>query len=382
MIIGIDASNISKGGGITHLVEILKSYDHFNATITSIYIFSNRRTLQKIPQNDLFKKISLPVLEKSIFHRFLWQKYELPELLEFCNCDILFSPGGPTSTNFYPKITMSRNMHPFVNRELLRFSIFDFMAIKYYVIRMLHPFLFKQHSGLIFLNEFARKQILSIIGKFNGKISIIPHGINTNFFFSPRQQYPIEHFTLENRFTILYVSKIDIHKHQANVASAFIQLYRAGLPIKINFIGPIDSSREFEKFKKVINQSGIGSDVINYFGDINYSDLPNMYQNSDMFVFASTCENMPNILMEAMASGLPIACSLSDPMPSILGEGGVYFNADSVEDIAYTIKKLILSKQLREDVAKTAFSNANKYSWSKCSKETFQFIQEIVNNEM
>lgn len=273
-------------------------------------------------------------------------------------------------------------MHPFVNKELFRFSIFDFMAIKYYIIRILHPFLFKQHSGLIFLNEFAKNEILKIIGKYNGKIAIIAHGVNSNFYLTPRPQYSIEKYTNEKRFSILYVSKIDVHKHQANVASAIIKLYKEGFPIQINFIGPIDSKREYAKFSKIINESNSISNVINYLGDINYSELPNIYRESDMFIFASTCENMPNILLEAMASGLPIACSLSGPMPSILGDGGVYFNADCIDDIAEKIKKMVLSKKLREEVSQISFSKAKNYSWDECSKETFLFIKDVVNNKI
>jgi glycosyltransferase involved in cell wall biosynthesis len=381
MIIGIDASNISKGGGITHLVEILNSFDNKHINISRIYIFSSKSTLKKISNNEKIIKICLPVLEKSIFHRILWQKFELPQLLKYCKCNVLFSPGGPTSTNFHTKITMSRNMHPFVNKELFRFSIFDFMAIKYYVIRLLHPFLFKQHSGLIFLNDFAKDEILKIIGKYKGKIAIIPHGINSNFYFTPRPQYSIENYSTKKRFSILYVSKIDVHKHQANVASAILKLYEEGFPIKINFIGPIDSKREYAKFNKVVNESLLIDNIINYSGDTNYSELPSIYHESDMFIFASTCENMPNILLEAMASGLPIACSSTGPMPSILGDGGIYFNAESVDDIAEKIKRMILSKRLREEVSKIAFLKAKNYSWNKCSKETFSFIIDIVNNK-
>ncbi len=380
MIIGIDASNISKGGGITHLVEILNSFDNKHTNISRIYIFSRKSTLKKISNNEKIIKICLPVLEKSIFHRILWQKFELPQLLKYCKCNVLFSPGGPTSTNFHTKITMSRNMHPFVNKELFRFSIFDFMAIKYYVIRLLHPFLFKQHSGLIFLNDFAKDEILKIIGKYKGKIAIIPHGINSNFYFTPRPQYSIENYSNEKRFSILYVSKIDVHKHQANVASAILKLYEEGFPIKINFIGPIDSKREYAKFNKVVNETLLIDNIINYSGDTDYSELPSIYHESDMFIFASTCENMPNILLEAMASGLPIACSSTGPMPSILGEGGIYFNAESVDDIAEKIKRMILSKRLREEVSKIAFLKAKNYSWNKCSNETFSFIIDIVNN--
>jgi glycosyltransferase involved in cell wall biosynthesis len=89
---------------------------------------------------------------------------------------------------------------------------------------------------------------------------------------------------------------------------------------------------------------------------------------------------MPNILIEAMAAGLPIACSNRGPMPEVLGDAGVYFNPESPEEISDALEKLITDRVLRETSAWSAYEEAKKYSWEKCADQTFRFIREVYEN--
>ncbi len=70
---------------------------------------------------------------------------------------------------------------------------------------------------------------------------------------------------------------------------------------------------------------------------------------------------MPNILLENMAAGLPIACSNRGPMPEVLGDAGVYFDPESVDDIAHAVAKLIHSPFLREELAHRAYSRSQRF---------------------
>ena len=377
MRIGIDASNISKGGGLTHLFEILKYLDGSKENISAVHVWSNRATLDKIVDHELILKMHLPVLDKSIFYRTLWQKFKLPFLLKENACDIVFVPGGPTSTSFSPKVTMSRNMHPFVNRELFRLPLFSFMMLKYIIIRLTQPRLFKKYEGIVFLNKFAENAMMPIIGKCNAMIRIIPHGVNPIFKASPRSQKPLSSYSAARKFQLLYVSKIDLHKHQSEVAQAVLNLHHKGYPVHITFVGPVDSQKEYSLFNKVIVSYPSSHEVISYTGNIDYNNLKEFYKKADLFVFASSCENMPNILLEAMAAGLPIACSSFGPMPQILKEGGVYFSPESNKEIENSIQKLLLSEDLRKRISHTAYEISQAYTWKKCSEETFQFIHDI-----
>ena len=87
---------------------------------------------------------------------------------------------------------------------------------------------------------------------------------------------------------------------------------------------------------------------------------------------------MPNTLVEAMAAGLPIACSDRGPMPEILEDGGVYFNPENVNSIVVAISLLLGDIDLREEKANRARSLAEKYSWERCARETWGFLGETT----
>jgi glycosyltransferase involved in cell wall biosynthesis len=100
--------------------------------------------------------------------------------------------------------------------------------------------------------------------------------------------------------------------------------------------------------------------------------------NADVFVFASSCENMPNTLVEAMAVGLPIACSNRGPMPEVLEDGGVYFDPEAPHSIADALERIITNADLRTQVATRAQQLSRQYSWSRCTSETFAFLADIA----
>ncbi len=87
---------------------------------------------------------------------------------------------------------------------------------------------------------------------------------------------------------------------------------------------------------------------------------------------------MPNILLEGMASGLPIACSDRGPMPEVLGDAGVYFDPEDVGSIRRAIQQLIVSPELRSEKAQAAFERICGYSWRRCADETFGFLAEVA----
>jgi glycosyltransferase involved in cell wall biosynthesis len=109
------------------------------------------------------------------------------------------------------------------------------------------------------------------------------------------------------------------------------------------------------------------------------NDLPALLAEADVFVFASSCENMPNTLVEAMASGLPIASSNRGPMPEVLQDAGVYFDPEDARSIADAIEPLLIDPTLRDSLAHRAFELARKYSWERCAAETWAFLIETFD---
>lgn len=376
MTLGIDASNLSRGGGITHLVEFLdcsvpKIYD-FNKVV----IWGSQSTLGKINNKSWLRKVNLPVLEKSLPYRIYWQSFKLERELVAQNCDALFVPGGAVWSNFSPTITMCRNMLPFQFEEMKRYGP-SLMLVKFLLLRVIQKKSFKKAEGLIYLNEFAEKQVLPIIGKTNGQSAVIPHGINQRFKGALRLQKDIKEFSKSNPFKILYVSIIDVYKHQWHLVKAVGLLRKRGFPVELILIGP-SYAPALKKLESTIEESDPSREFVKYLGAVSYEELHNIYSEANVNAFSSSCENMPNILLEGMASGLPIACSNRGPMPVILKEGGLYFDPENPVEIAEILERYIKAPALRRKKAKRSFEGVHRYSWQKCADETWAFIQKVT----
>jgi len=251
------------------------------------------------------------------------------------------------------------------------------MLIRLFFLRILQSRTFHNSSGVIFLSDYARNRVISQIGKFRGKTALIPHGINSRFFCEPRKQRRLESCSMEDPFRLLYVSVVDVYKHQWNVVAAVSQLRKKGIPIVLDIVGSAYGPA-LRKLTKALNVWDTDRSFIRCYGNIAHTELQHVFHKSDGFVFASTCENFPNILLEAMASGLPIACSNRKPMTDILGDSCVLFDPLRPQSISEAINTMIIDVNLRDRMSKRVYEKASDYSWEKCSMRTFNFIDECA----
>ena len=379
MIIGIDASNIRAGGGVTHLLELLRAVDPLVHGFSRNIVWSGKATLSRIEDRPWLVKSHQPLLDKGLSCRTFWQQFRLSKLARVANCDVLFVPGGSYAGNFQPVVTMSQNLLPFEWRELRRFG-WSWFTLKMMLLRWTQSRTFRQANGVIFLTQYAKGAVMRVIKATNGKMTIIPHGIDKRFACPPREQLPVSQYSIDRPFRILYVSIIDVYKHQWHVAEAVAQLRESGLPVALDLVGPASPSA-LERLRGTLERIDPVSEFIRYSGAVPYAELHARYAQADLCLFASSCENLPNILLEGMASGLPIACSNRGPMPEVLGDAGVYFDPERFAEIASAIRKLFDSPELRFRLACESFEKVQEYSWKRCADETFSFIAQVAGNK-
>jgi glycosyltransferase involved in cell wall biosynthesis len=219
MIIGIDASNLRQGGGVTHLVEILSSTNICKHNISKVVIWGGSQTLDQIDEYPWLIKVMPKELNRSLIYRLMWQKFKLPRSAIDNNCDLVFSPGGSVSCNFRPIVTMSRNMLPFEWSEARRYGV-SWITVRLILLRWLQSKSFNSASGVIFLTNYAKKQVIKVTGDLPGLSTVIPHGFNSRFCTDPKAQCDMTEYSLEKPFQILYVSIVDQYKHQWHVVEA------------------------------------------------------------------------------------------------------------------------------------------------------------------
>ena len=346
--IGIDATNIRQGGGLTHLSQMIKSATIDGSSVRKVSIWCSRSVADQLPDHSWLEKICPAWAEKALPFRMLGQQFALVPALMKAGCDVLFSPGG-TLPAFcpIPTVTMSQNMLPFEPKESALFGKWSLMHLKMRLLRITQGRSFRQANGLIFLTRYA-KTVVSDALKFNPKSSvIIPHGIEPRFLIPPRQQLSLDHYSFNKPFRLLYVSILLPYKHQLEVANAASLLRAEGFPLTVRFIGA-DWGNYGKKFSKLLQSLDEKRDFLHWSGAVPFKELHDAYQEADAFIFASSCENLPNILIEAMSAGLPVTASCLGPMPEVLVDAGTYFTPYDTNSISDALRTLISNPDLRK----------------------------------
>lgn len=376
MILGIDASSIRAGGGVTHLVELLAVASPQEFGFSRVVVWASTDLLARIEDRPWLEKAHHPFLDRSLGFRILWQTFALTKLARAQRCDVLFVLGGSYVTSFRPVVTFNQNLLPFDFKELKRFGpsfrMFKMLALRYTQSRS-----FARADGVVFLTRQARDVVLSVIGRMAGRAAVIPHGVDDRFHAEPRPQLPIDHYSADRPFCLLYVSTVNSYKHHWHVVEAVHLARQRGLPVILRVVGS-SLPQPMARFEASLKRFDPDRQFVTYVGEVEHEQLPQEYFQADAFIFASTCETFGQIVTEAMSSGLPITCSNRSAMPELLEEAAVYFDPEDPVDIARGIEELLISPDRRASLAAGAFEKARMYSWRRCASETFSFLAGVA----
>lgn len=381
MIIGIDATNCRSGGAVTYLIDLLRVGDPLIHGFSVVVLWAPKLTCDKIEDRPWLLKRSFDVIDNANYiKRGFWQANKLGKFALSEKCDIIFVPGGSFLTNYRPIVTASLNLLPFEFREIFRYG-FSAHATKFLLLRLIQSISFNKANGVIFLSHYAQRIVLKSCCISIKKNTIIPFGVNQIFFLEPRQVKRIDEFSGNNPFKLVYNSSVEHYKHHCRVVEAVYKLReKTGWPISLEFFGP-GSPSALKRLKECINHFDSRGDWLYYYGILPRDRLVKHMHSADLGVFASSCENLPNSLLETMASGLPIACSNRGPMPEVLGDAGIYFDPEQPADIARALREMIMSPQLRSKLADASYQRSLQYSWQRCAEETFEFLRAVVQQK-
>ena len=362
----VNAFSAKVGGGKTYIVNLLQRMPNEDFRLY-IYLPDD----MSIPEDKRIIRLRTKWPTENPIFRSFWEQFILPCTLKKLEIDILFCPGGVYNTpksKQYKIVTMFRNMLPFDPRILFSSDSW-FEKIRGILRKRVMLKSMTKADLVIFISNFARKVIES--QAVLNKAVTIPHGISKPFYVFDKQ-LPRPELPFTDKY-ILYVSRFEFYKRHMEVAKAYAKLpENIKQSHKLLLVGGTDLPYGTEVIEYVRKNNIQG---IHFLGDYPYSKLPDLYKNAELIIFASTCENCPNILLESLGAGVPVLSSNYDPMPEFGGTAITYMNPDDPDDIADKIKK-ILSKEILQDRNEIK-SQADKYAWEITAEKTWKELLSI-----
>ncbi|MDB4701447.1 glycosyltransferase [Akkermansiaceae bacterium] len=366
MILGIDASRCRSGGAINHIKGILKYFDPGSFEINEVHIWSYDKLLNEIPDYDWLKKHHTQALNHSIFAQLFWQFNTLSKILKSLKCDILYTADASTLCSFKKQIVFSQDLLAYEPGIEKSYGI-SFSRIRLLLIRILQDRAFKNALGVVFLTNYTSNLIQKSCGHLKN-YKVIPHGFNEIFSNVERTKI------LSKSIVCTYISNIDMYKNQENVVKS-IEFLRKKYDIILNLVGG-GEGRAFKNLSKQIKQSDPEGVFVSQYGFLTHEENIQILNKTDIFIFASSCETFGITLLEGMAAGMTIACSNKSSLPELIEDGGILFDPTNSSSISNALEQLISNENLRLELSIKARKISNKYSWRRCSVETFKYISE------
>lgn len=358
----INALSAKLGGGKTYIRNLLVNLPGD----VEVYVVCPDKSI--LPESDNVHYIEAGFANKNILCRAFWEFFWLPFLLSRLNISVLFSPGGVDFNIFtfgVPKVTMFRNMLPF-DKNALQSEGTNLSKVKNWILKALMLRTMSQSDHVIFISKYARDVIKKYMSCSNS--SVIYHGISDNFI-------PDESISIDN--SLLYVSRFESYKNHLNLIKAYHLMSEClKFKHKLIIIGE-EMDPAYSQCVSFIKENNLSDNVV-IKGRVPYNELPIYYNSCSLFIFPSSCENCPNILLEAIGSGAAILSSSTSPMPEFGRNACGYFNENEPESISSEMVRVLSNEDELNNLRQNSKELRNSYLWKQTADNTWRKLIEMV----
>lgn len=233
--------------------------------------------------------------------------------------------------------------------------------------RLIAPFLrviWKQAAAVVANSNGLRQLALAFDSRF--EIPVIPNGIDLNFYKTPDRDWSFP--------CLLSVGRL-VHQKGLDLAMYALEgLKELDWEWCIAGDGP-----EMHTLQALARQLGI-ADRIQFLGWQSREQLVETYHQTNVFLFPSRHEGMPNAVLEAMASGMPViaSCIAGNEELVVNDKTGYLVASEDMEALQSALKKLLSDPVLRQEMGRTSRQLVeHSYSWESTARQYAHLLEKV-----
>lgn len=335
-------------------------------------VFVNRESKNwPLPEAQNSNRVICPVRATSRGRRYLFEQLRLPRLLTKYKIDVVHSLGyvGPllapcpsvVTIHDLNYITLKHTM-PSRRRIVLRF--FSTKSAQW-------------ANHVITMSNFSKGEISRGLKLNPDKITVTHLGPirdgNTNSsenWAELKQRYGIR-----EPYVVAFGGGT-LHKNIPRLIQAFA-LVKDDFPHFFMLIGRIPSNVD-------LSAESIGREVrdrIISTGYVPEDHIMPLLSHADLFVLPSLYEGFGLPVLEAQQAAVAVACSTAGSLPEVGGDGALYFDPTSVENITQTIRHCLADAELRSQLILKGQENFKRFSWKKTAQETLAVYHDMYQSK-
>ena len=354
--IGVNALYLIPGGvGGTeiYLRELLSALSGLDQT-NQYFVFTNIETdAGLVPQQPNFHHRPQAIRARFRPGRILWEQIVLPLEASRFHLDVMFNPGFTA-----PLALLCRSVTTFHDLQHKRhpeyFRWFDLPFWRFLLWAAAH-----RSDKLIAVSEATRADLLHYYRVPEQRVTVIHHGVDPRFFSLNRSH---------TEPYLLCVSTLHPHKNLERLIRAFARRER---PERLLLAGV----RGFhaQTIEALILNLEL-KDRVEIKGWLPREELLHLYERAQAFIYPSTFEGFGMPVLEALAAGIPVACSNIPPIKEVAGDAALFFDPLDEEAIARAVDQILNDQPLRASLAKAGPERARPFTWRRTAEQTLQLL--------
>lgn len=344
-----------------------------------VYIIAPNQPHKK-DRNNIYRLVSVRIVDKPE----IWWALEVPQRSLFKIASLEFDiihghSGGPVSFLGW-QLSRLHNI-PFVEtyHTLWRYYRHYFIYpdfFKLWMVKKITAFIGNDWDAVITPSLKAKREILA--DGVKKPVYVLPNGIDMKRFSTIEKGFLYHTFNIpRDKRILLTVGRLNKEKSLDFIIRAFALVHRS-VPNTVLVI--VGTGRELDTLQKLAIFHEV-EDSVFFVGSVPYADMPNVYADAELFLFASQTETQGMVIIEALASGVP-AIAIDDYAISTIiinGKNG-YLVEENKEIFAHKIWSVLKDKHLLDKLKHNAKKTVKDYDISFTTKILEQIYDEIIFN--
>jgi len=289
------------------------------------------------------------------------EQRHLPALAAAAGCDVVHSLAStaPLRGRFV-RVTTIHDL----NYKLVPESHFGLLGLG---MRVLVPAAARRSHRLIVDAASTREDLANHLGTSRDKVDVAPLGVSVPADVAPTPPAELRaKLDLDDRPLVVSLSAKRPHKNLPRLLRAVGGLAPERRPALVVPGYPTPHERELSELAAEL---GI-AELVRLPGWLPAEDLEGLYAAATCVAFASLYEGFGLPVLEAMARGVPVACSDRSSLPEVAGHAALLFDPEDVSAIRQAIERLLTDEPLRSRLAAAGRERAAAFTWRRTAELT------------
>jgi glycosyltransferase involved in cell wall biosynthesis len=315
------------------------------------------------PWGELLPAVTVEVSARNRVQWVLGEQLLLPRLAARVGIDLLHSLGSttPVRGRFARVVTV----HDLIYARFPEAHA----GIRDLGMRVLVPGGARRSDRVIADSQSTREDLIELAGLPVAKIDVVPLGLGAVRRAQPVGERELrEQFGLAHRDVLLTLSAKRPHKNLRVLLDALAEIDAGARPVLVLPGYPTAHEAELREHAKA---RGLEDDV-RFPAWVSAGQLEGLWALARAFVYPSLYEGFGLPVLEAMARGVPVACSDASSLPEVAGDAALLFDPHRPAQIAAAIGRLLTDASMRERLGELGRLRASEFTWERSARLTLE----------